>query len=140
MRTVCCSDRHGSMGFLPLVPGGVCLWSGGVYTPSGQTPPTPWADTPPDRHTWARTLQADIHLSRPPRPVHAGIHPAQCTPPWTKFLTYAYENITFPQVLLRTVKIAVKRICPRISLFEGQCANDYALNQWIQWIPFVTCR
>ena len=63
---------------------------------------------------------------RPPCPVHAGIHtppawcmlgytpPVQCMlgytypvhagiPPWTEFLTHACENITFPQLLLRTV-------------------------------------
>ena len=47
-----------------------------------------------------------------------GVHPQQkppghtplfiaCwdTPPWTEFLTHACENITFPQLLLRSVKI-----------------------------------
>ena len=28
-------------------------------------------------------------------------------PPWTEFLTHACENITFPQLLLRTVKISL---------------------------------
>ena len=32
-------------------------------------------------------------------PLHAGIHP----PPWTDWMTHACENITFPQLLLRTV-------------------------------------
>ena len=60
-----------------------------------------------------------------PHPVHTGMHtplpiacwdthpqPAQCmlgyTPPpsipWTEFLTHAWENITFPQLRLRTVE------------------------------------
>ena len=37
--------------------------------------------------------------------VHAGIH---ITPLWTEFLTHACENITFPQLRLRTVKIVLK--------------------------------
>ena len=32
---------------------------------------------------------------------HAGIH----TPLWTDFLTHACENITFPQVVMRTIII-----------------------------------
>ena len=35
--------------------------------------------------------------------VHAGIHTP--LPPWTEFLTHACENITFPQLLMRTVII-----------------------------------
>ena len=35
-------------------------------------------------------------------------------PPWTEFLTHAYENITFPQLLLRTV-ITQMGICVFIS-------------------------
>ena len=31
---------------------------------------------------------------------HVGVHPL-----WTEFLTHTCENITFPQLLLRTVKI-----------------------------------
>ena len=33
-------------------------------------------------------------------------------PPWTEFLTHACENITFPQLLLRTVKISFRNIFP----------------------------
>ena len=33
------------------------------------------------------------------------LHRRGCTPLWTAFLTHACENITFPQLLLRTVKI-----------------------------------
>ena len=40
-------------------------------------------------------------------PVHAGIHPAL----WTEFLTHACENITFPELLLQTVKTRKK--CPQ---------------------------
>ena len=35
-----------------------------------------------------------------------GVHPHD-TPLWTEFLTHAYENITFPQLLLQTIKIVV---------------------------------
>ena len=35
-------------------------------------------------------------------PTHAPYH---ACPPWTEFLTHACENITFAQLLLRTVKI-----------------------------------
>ena len=40
-------------------------------------------------------------------PVHAGIH---IPPRWTEFLTHAGENITFPQLLLRTVITCVKTV------------------------------
>ena len=75
IRTVRCSGRRGG--------GGVCLgrWvsaqEGGVCPGRGCLP----------------RAGSD--------PVHAGIHP----PLWTEFLTHACENITFPQLLLRTVKI-----------------------------------
>ena len=38
-------------------------------------------------------------------PRREGCLPGGCTPPplWTEFLTHACENITFPQLLLRTV-------------------------------------
>ena len=37
-----------------------------------------------------------------------GVYLVGCTPPlppWTEFLTHACENITFPQLLLRMVKM-----------------------------------
>ena len=40
-------------------------------------------------------------------PVHAGIH---IPPRWTEFLKHACENITFPQLLLRTVITCVKTV------------------------------
>ena len=44
-----------------------------------------------------------------PGGVHAGGH-AMHAPPRTEFLTHACENITFPQLLLRAVKILQFRI------------------------------
>ena len=60
------------------------------------------------------------------------------TSPWTEFLTHTYENITFPQLLLRTVKtsdfrnVAVNDRQPYNSdspnpLYTGrqlQCSDD----------------
>ena len=67
-------------------PGGVCLWAQRVVN-------TPWTDT---------------------NPVRAGIYtPSACWdthfPPWTEFLTHTCENITFPQLRLRTVMSIVTR-------------------------------
>ena len=42
---------------------------------------------------------------QPPPATHAPLHHAR--PPWTEFVTHACENITFPQLLLRTVKISL---------------------------------
>ena len=48
--------------------------------------------------------------------------PGGCTPPplWTEFLTHACENITFPQLLLRTVKIGFK---PTRHLWDNNLCN-----------------
>ena len=44
--------------------------------------------------------------------------PRGCTPPpstlWTEFLTHAYENITFPQLLLTTV-INFTYVIPKVT-------------------------
>ena len=86
--------------------GGVCLsacWDTPPPGPGPGHPPrhtpwtwaSPWADTP---WAWAWT-------------------PPEQTPPWawsppslTEFLTHACENITFPQLRLRTVKITKIRL------------------------------
>ena len=82
MRSVCCSGRRG--GCLPIG-GVVCTggwWVGGVCPLGGVCP----RGVSPSLY-WAGVVSA---------PVQAGIH----TPPphWTKFLTHACENITFPQL------------------------------------------
>ena len=41
-------------------------------------------------------------------------------PAWTEFLTHAFENITFPQLLLRTVKMYLKSLI--LETFDG-CAG-----------------
>ena len=43
-------------------------------------------------------------------PVGAGIQRQTPPTPWTDFLTHACENITFPKLLLRAVKISEKHI------------------------------
>ena len=58
---------------------GVCIQEGCL--PGGYLPQFMLGDTP---------LCVSGGMSAP---VHAGIHP-----PWTEFLTHAYENITFPQL------------------------------------------
>ena len=52
-----------------------------------------------------------------PLVMHAATCPPACMPPqppprmallWTEFLTHTCENITFPQLLLRTLKMSIK--------------------------------
>ena len=61
-----------------------------------------------------------------------GCLPGECTLPWTQrqtplswteFLTHASENITFPQLLLRTVKITSNKHhqCPDMDKVSTQC-------------------
>ena len=52
-------------------------------------------------------------------PVHAGIHP----PKWTEFLTHACENITFPQLLLRTVIICVTILVSQTKILPASVAS-----------------
>ena len=77
-------SASGCEGYMPLHLAG-CTTS--RDTPHGQTlpcaDPLSWADTP-----WADTLGT-----------HSSPHPL-----WTEFLAYAFENITFPQLLLRAIK------------------------------------
>ena len=81
--------RVSAWGCMPR--GGGCLPKGGVCLEGRCTPPHP--------------------------PGHKGRHPldpeALPSPMWTKFLTHACENITFPQLLLWTVKT------PMIARFIG---------------------
>ena len=109
-RTVCCSGRRG---------GGWCLPAGGG---GGVCPSACWDTCPGDVC-----------------PVHAGISargeclpqcmlgylpggsvcPSACgdtPPPWTEFLTHAYENIALPQLLLRTVIMVNAALRIRLQL------------------------
>ena len=93
MRTVRCSDRRGGGGLLCLP--GASTWGGRGSTRGGLP------------HPPAQCMLEYTHLSCP---VHGGItSPAQCmlgyTPPDRIFLTHACENITFPQLLLRMIKM-----------------------------------
>ena len=75
------------------------------YTPLGLGLDIPWARawTPP--WAWAWTSPG----SGPGHPLGMGLDTPQGlglgTPLWTEFLTHACENITFPQLHLRTVII-----------------------------------
>ena len=110
MHTVRCCGRLGREGDWLVEVGCVC--PGGVYlgglsaggSARGIHPPWgPEADIPSPTKTRGRH---PLDQSQTPRsPVHAGTHPL--LPPWTEYLTHACENITFTQLLLRTVKIAL---------------------------------
>ena len=74
-----------------------------------------------------RTVHCNGHLGvgcLPGGCLPRGCLPGECIPacngadtpllqPWTEFLTHACENITFPQLLLQTVKITC---CERLSI------------------------
>ena len=49
-----------------------------------------------------RTVRCSSHL---PGGVYLGVFTGADAPLWTEFLAHARENITFPQLCLRTVKI-----------------------------------
>ena len=65
-------------------------------------------------------------------PVHAGIPARGCLGynplPWTEFLTHACENITFPQLLLRTVIIGVDVIT---YCMHGCILRGFSLIHWM---------
>ena len=67
----------------------------------------------------------------PPGP--RGRHPS---PLWTNFLTHACENITFPQLLLRAVKISEKHINLWISLSSKYFLSVYLISSLDNSISF----
>ena len=67
--------------------------------PSTAVAVSPATHVPPP---YPRTAMHVPLLPCVPPSCHTG--PYACPPMWTEFLTHACENITFPQLLLRTVK------------------------------------
>ena len=108
MRTVRCSGLlscHARPHPLPCTPPV-------IHAPCHTCPPLPC--TSPAMHT--PVMHAPCHAYPPATyaPCHTHPHPPSMHDPpathaprplWTEFLTHACENITFPQLLLRTVKI-----------------------------------
>ena len=82
------------------------------HRPIGRHTPSP---TPRGRHTPLPYLQANkpspphpeayTPLSHTYRQTNPPLHPEADTAPWTEGMTHTCENITFPQLLLRGVKI-----------------------------------
>ena len=103
-------------------------------------------------------VSAPVHAGIPAlgmsAPLHAGIPArgsAQCMlgynppPPWTEFLTHACQNITFPQLLLRTVIIYIYlqavccndkiHCCPngyKCNTKEGTCSKGHTSIPWFE--------
>ena len=81
-----------------------------MHAPPPHTPPCHTCPLPcmPPHHTHTPATHAPLTCTPPPCHTcpQPCTHPLPCTspPPWTEFLTHACENITFPQLLLRTVK------------------------------------
>ena len=81
-------------------------------------------------------VSAPMHAGIPAR--GRGVYPStswDTTPPlWTEFLTHACENITFPQLLLRTVIIGVDVItyCMRGCVLRG-----FSLIHWMTDLAFA---
>ena len=95
MRTVRCSGHLSCHACMPLA----------THTPLPHMPPAMHASLPhlphtplPHTHPCHTCLPLATHAPLPRMPPCHTPHPM-----WTEFLTHACENITFPQLLLRTV-------------------------------------
>ena len=110
--------------------------------PMPRIPPT--VHTPPMRMPPAMHAPPFMLLPCMPLPTHAPCHacPSAPMPPathphlWTEILTHACENITFPQLLLRKVKIQLSPMYNRdvAGIFSIQLHCDVTGDWKHVWI------
>ena len=80
-------------------------------------------------------MHAPLAMHAPTMHAPANMPPTMHTPPWTEGMIHPYENITFPQLLLRRVKMMHTRpTLVRLSLFE-ELTETGDLNTILTTIP-----